>query len=118
VDNTVMLLSLGLAAGVFSALFGVGGGIIIVPGLVALGLTMHKAVGTSLAIIIPTAISGVYAHYVYGNIETKVLVLVAVGAVIGAQFGAAIAENLQDTLLKRLFGVFIILVGLKMALGK
>lgn len=117
-ENTSTLLILGLAAGVFSALFGVGGGIIIVPGLVALGLTMHKAVGTSLAIIIPTALSGVYAHYVYGNIEPKVMLAVAIGAIIGAQIGAYVAESLQDILLKRLFGVFIILVGLNMALGK
>ena len=117
-ENTAFLLGLGFIAGLFSALFGVGGGVIIVPGLVAIGLTMHKAVGTSLAIIIPTAISGVYAHYTYGNIESRVLVVVAVSAIIGAQLGAAVAESLQDAVLKRLFGVFIILLGLKMALGK
>ncbi|MCX6695624.1 MAG: sulfite exporter TauE/SafE family protein [Candidatus Altiarchaeota archaeon] len=109
---------MGVGAGILSAMFGVGGGLIIVPGLVALGLAMQSAVGTSLAIIIPTALSGVYTHYKYGNVDFRVMLVVALGAIIGAQIGAVIAERISADHLKKMFGVLIILVGLNMILGK
>jgi len=116
--STVLVLILGLVAGIFSALLGVGGGIILIPGMVfLLGMELHKAIGTSLAIIIPTALMGVYRHNLHGNIEWTSVLLIVVGSVVGAYIGAWGSNFLSPDTLRKIFVVFLLLTAFKMWRG-
>ncbi|MGQ4879607.1 sulfite exporter TauE/SafE family protein [Billgrantia sp. LNSP4103-1] len=118
-------LFLGTAAGTLAGLFGIGGGLIIVPSLVfAFGLqgvdaavTMHLAVGTSLATIVVTSASSAWAHYQRGSIQWAWLLSLLPGLVLGAMAGVFVAGALSGGLLGSLFGVFVMLVAIRMALG-
>ncbi|WP_346799039.1 sulfite exporter TauE/SafE family protein [Halomonas sp. Bachu 37] len=118
-------LGLGAAAGTMAGLFGVGGGLIIVPALVlAFGLqgvrdeiVMHVAVGTSLATIVVTGASSALGHYRRGSVYMPWFLALLPGLMLGAIAGVFVAGSLSGTLLGALFGVFVLLVALKMALG-
>ncbi len=113
------LLVLGLVAGAFSGLLGVGGGIILVPAMVVLlGFEPKLAVGTSLAIIIPTALSGALTHLSRGNVDLRAAGLIALGAIGGAYVGAAAASVLPGNVLQRIFAVVMVVVAIRMFLGK
>ena len=100
-------------------MLGVGGGIILVPMLVFLfNLEMHQAIGTSLVIIIPTVLVGAYAHHSMGNVNLGVAAVIIVGSVVGAWFGAHFAESIQTDHLKKIFGLVLLLVSLKMIFGR
>ncbi|MGI6224948.1 MAG: sulfite exporter TauE/SafE family protein [Peptococcales bacterium] len=116
--STVLVIGLGLAAGIFSALLGVGGGVILVPGMVfLLGIEMHKAIGTSLAIILPTALMGVYRHNLHGNIEWKSSLLIILGSIVGAYVGAWLSNYLSADTLRKIFVVFMLVTAFKMWRG-
>lgn len=109
------LVAIGLVAGTASGLLGIGGGVILVPALTLLvGLDVHKAVGISLATIIPTAISGTLKHYSAGNVDLKVVAFIIVGSVAGGYLGATLSQHLPSLVLRRIFGGFMILVALRM----
>lgn len=113
------ILGVGLIAGIVSSMFGVGGGIILVPMLIfLLDFDMHQAVGTSLVIIIPTALVGAYTHYRLENVNFVVALIVIAGAVIGAWMGAHIAEHTQSVYLEKAFGLLLLMVSIKMIVGK
>ena len=110
--------AVGLVAGICSGLFGIGGGIIIVPLLVYLAHTgQHKAVGTSLiALLLPVGALAVYEYYKAGKIMQQDIVfglLVAVGLFAGAWLGSRIGLNLSETVLRKSFAVFLVLVGVR-----
>lgn len=110
-----MTVVVGLIVGVFSALFGVGGGILMVPFMViVLGFDQHVAEGTSLLVIIPTAIVGAIAHGKRGYVDVRVAVMLALGGVSGAVLGALVGLELSDDLLRDLFALLIGVVGVKM----
>jgi uncharacterized protein len=111
---------LGVVAGVFSGLLGIGGGTIVVPGLVYFfGMTMHKAQGTILAAFLPpVALLAVLKYSQAGNVDWKAAMLVALGIFLGGYFGAALSLSLPETTVKRVFGVFLILVAAKLISGK
>src|SRR5919201_211731 len=94
---------LGVAAGVLAGIFGVGGGILFVPILVALGLSHHDATGTSLLAILPTVAAGTWRQSRYGNVRWKAALVVGLAAAAAAQGGVALAEALADRTLRRLF---------------
>lgn len=101
--------------GTLSGMLGVGGGIILVPVLILLmKIEPHRAIGISLAVIIPTAISGVTKHYRNGNVDLRIALLVAIGAIAGAYLGATVAGSLPGGTLKKIFGGFLIVMGLNM----
>ena len=104
---------LGVAAGVLAGLFGVGGGILFVPTLVALGLSQHDATGTSLLAIIPTAFIGTWRQARYGNVRWRGAAVIGIAAVISAQGGAAVAESLSGSTLRKLFAAFLVLVAVQ-----
>ena len=106
---------LGLTAGVLAGMFGVGGGILFVPTLVALGLDQHDAVGTSLLAIIPTALVGTWRQARYGNVRWKSGVVLGVAAVVAAQAGVVVAQELSDATLRRLFAGLLVLVAVQIA---
>lgn len=111
----IILIVTGLGAGFLSGLLGVGGGSILVPVLVyVLHTEMHIAVGTSLALIVPAAITGSLTHYRNGNIDLHLFALMAVGSIIGATLGANAAQVLPASVLRKLFAVLMIFTALRM----
>ena len=115
-QTIIILLLLGIAAGILSGLVGVGGGIIIVPALVLLlGFTQKQAQGTSLAILLlPVGIIAVAEYYKGGYINIKYALLMAVAFVVGSYFGSKFALTLPDEKLKKIFAVVLMLLSLKM----
>jgi uncharacterized membrane protein YfcA len=111
----VLAVVLGLAAGVLAGMFGVGGGILFVPTLVALGLSQHDATGTSLLAIIPTALVGTWRQARYGNVRWRGAAVIGIAAVVSAQGGAALAESLSGSVLRKLFAAFLVLVAAQIA---
>lgn len=106
---------IGLFAGAFSALLGVGGGLLMVPAMVyLLRVRQHRAHGTSLAVIIPAAIAGVYRYEQAGHVEWRLVIPLAAGGVLGALLGATAANALGAAALKRLFGLFVVATGVLM----
>ena len=111
---------LGVVAGVFSGLLGIGGGTIVVPGLVYLfGMTLHKAQGTILAaFLLPIALLAVMKYYHAGNVDIKAACFIAAGIFLGSYFGASISLGLSEVMLKKVFGVFLVVVAAQMIFGK
>lgn len=106
---------LGLAAGVLSALMGVGGGVIMVPAFVLLfGMDQHTAEGTSLLVIIPTALMGAVRHAKHAYTDWRLGLLIGAGGLVGGLAGAQLALALDAVLLQRLFAGFLVLTGLRM----
>ena len=106
----VLALVLGAVAGVLAGVFGVGGGILFVPTLVALGLSQHDATGTSLLAILPTVAAGAWRQQHYGNVRWRAVIVIGLAAAASAQGGVALAEALPDGALRRLFAVLLVLV--------
>ncbi len=112
------LAALGLVVGFASAALGVGGGIIMVPALVLLfHLDIKKAVGTSLAAIIPISAVGIAAHYAVnaGNMRFLIAAYLAAGAIIGVRGGAAAVRRINPVVLRRLFAALLLFAGLELA---
>ena len=93
----MLALVLGVAAGVLAGLFGVGGGILFVPALVALGLGQIEAQGTSLLAILPTVLAGTWNQRRYGNLRPRTAVVVGVSSILGVEVGARLATALPET---------------------
>lgn len=119
-------LLLGMFAGLMAGLFGIGGGLVVVPILMFLftdlglpkELIMLMAIATSLATIIPTGLSSTFAHHRFGAVLWQKVKRLAPGIFIGAVFGAAIANSISTDLLRYLFTGYLLYVGTQMALGK
>ncbi len=112
--NYLLVLLIGVAAGLLSGMFGIGGGIVIVPMLMyLLKCSPHEAVGTSLAaLLLPVGLLGAIQYYRNGYIIIPFAALIALGLFLGAYLGAKFSISLQDTMLERLFGALLIAVGL------
>jgi uncharacterized membrane protein YfcA len=109
---------LGLLVGVLSGLMGVGGGIFMVPGMVLLlGMAQQEAQGVSLAVIVPTALSGAFTHNQHGNVSTEVVPWLAIPSVLTALLGSFAAHLLPAAILRQLFGLLLLYVGGRMALS-
>ncbi|MGW7406548.1 TSUP family transporter [Streptomyces sp. NPDC054833] len=107
-------LAIGTAAGVLSGLVGIGGGVVIVPALVLLGLTAHEASGTSLAaLLMPVGRLGVFEYAHRHQIKIYYAIGPAVGLTLGAGVGAYVAGRLPDLVLQRVFGALLALLALK-----
>ena len=111
----VMALLVGAVAGVLSGLLGIGGGAVMVPAMTLLmGLSQHLAQGTSLLVIIPTAISGSITHFRMGNIQLESAAWLSAGGVVGAVAGASLALASPDAILRLLFGCYLAFTGARM----
>lgn len=110
-------LALGLFAGAMAAALGVGGGIIFVPALVIVaGFDQHLAQGTSLAIILPTAIVSTLVHARAGRVVWPIAIPIGIAGLIGALLGARAAIALDPELLRRLFGILLVVIAIRMLL--
>jgi uncharacterized protein len=114
--NYLILLAIGLLAGVFAGMFGIGGGLIIVPALLLiLKMQPLDAIGTSLAALIPpVGLLGAMEYYRNGSMNIRYAALIALGLFIGALFGAKIMIGLPPHLIKRLYAIFLLIIGFRM----
>jgi len=120
VSILILLLVIGIITGVVAGMFGIGGAIIMVPALVfIMGLGQHMAQGTSLAVMLPPI--GVIATLNYwkaGQVNLKFALILAAAFLIGSYFGSKYALNIPQNVLKKIFGVLLLLVAAKMLLSK
>lgn len=118
--NIVSYLLIGLVGGLAGGAFGIGGGTIMVPALVLLfGLTQHQAQGTTLAALLPPVfLFAVLRYHSAGNVKIQMAIWIAAGFVVGAFLGAHFIQGVPDAALKKAFGIFLILVGLKLVWGR
>ncbi len=116
----IILLCIGLFAGILSGLVGVGGGIIIVPALVYfLSISQHEAQGTSLAVLLlPVGIFAVLNYYKAGYVDVKTTLIIASTFVIGGFIGSKISIGLDQNMVKKIFGCLMLLIAIKMIFGK
>ena len=116
----VLYVVLGVVAGIFGGMFGIGGGAILIPALVFIfGLTQHQAQGTTLAILVPPiGLLAALRYYQSGNVKLSIAAFVCIGFFVGGLIGANIVHSFSDVLLKRMFGVFFLLVSLQMIFSK
>ncbi len=120
ISTLIILIIIGLAAGILSGFAGVGGGVIIIPALILfLGMSQFEAQGTSLAMMIPPiGIMAAINYYKDGYINWKYALVLALFFVIGGYFGSKLALSISQSMVKKIFAVFIILIGIKMFFGK
>ena len=114
--ESLTLVLIGIVAGVASGLFGIGGGLIIVPALILLlGMKQIQATGTSLAALIPpVGLLGAMEFYRSGNLNLRYSLLLAIGIFVGAWFGAKIAIGMSPVMLRKTYAVFLLVVGVRM----
>jgi len=113
---TWMVLLIGLVVGVFSGIVGIGGGILFIPALVYLmGMSQHKAQGTSLgALLLPVGLFAFLEYYRRGNADLRVALLLAAGFLVGGYFGAVGAQHIPDLWLRRIFALLLVAIGGRM----
>lgn len=112
-----VLAPLGLGVGFISGLLGIGGGVLMVPALMAVGLDIRAAVATSLLAILPTSVFGAATHFALGSLSLPHAALLAVGVVPGAQAGARLAAKVSRRGLARLLAAVLVYAGVRMWLG-
>lgn len=112
-QSFIVLILIGLGAGIGSGLFGIGGGVIIVPALVfLLGFSQHRATGTSLAVLLPpVGIAAVFEYYRNDNVDWKAGLIIAFSMLLGAWLGALVSNRLSGPVLRLLFSGFLIFLG-------
>lgn len=120
INELIILIAIGFIAGIVGGSLGLGGGIIIVPALVfILGFSQHHAQGTSLAVLLfPIGILAVVNYAKNGYVNYKFAVVLILAFVLGSYLGSAISVHLPEKILKKIFGVFILIISVKMIIGK
>jgi hypothetical protein len=110
-----LFLAIGLGAGLLSGLFGIGGGIIIVPALMLAGrMQPSTATGTSLgALLLPVGALGAWQYYKNGHLDVRASLLIALGIFVGAYVGAVAMQQLNPFMAKRVFALFLVLVAVR-----
>jgi uncharacterized membrane protein YfcA len=111
--HLITLLAIGLVAGVLSGIFGIGGGVLIVPALMyLLGYSQKMAIGTSLAILLPpVGIAAVFEYYTAGDVDVRAAIAIAIMLILGGWLGAKTANQINVQTLKLAFGVFMMGLG-------
>ena len=115
-ETILVLIIVGLAAGVLSGMVGVGGGIIIVPALVFfLGFSQHQAQGTSLGLLLlPVGILAVINYYNKGYIDIKVVIIMSVAFVLGGWLGSKLSLSLPQEMVKKIFAILLFYTAFRM----
>ena len=116
IQTILIIILVGIAAGILGGLVGVGGGIIIVPALVYfIGFSQKTAQGTSLGLImLPVGIFGVLQYYKQGHVDFKVVGMLAIGFLAGSYFGSRFALSLPQETVKKIFASLMIIIAVKM----
>jgi uncharacterized membrane protein YfcA len=115
-NEILILILIGLAAGALSGMFGIGGGIIIVPALVFfLGMTQHQAQGTSIGLmLLPIGFLAAWNYHKTGNLDIKAGLIVAAAFVLGGYLGSKLSLSINALTLKRIFGVLMLVIAIRM----
>ncbi len=116
----LILIIIGIITGVMAGMLGIGGAIIMIPALVfLLGISQQTAQGTSLAVMLPpVGIIAAYNYYKAGHVNIRFAIILAVFFLVGSYFGSKLALTLPQPVLKKIFGVLLLLVAAKMLLSK
>jgi uncharacterized protein len=116
---TVLFVLIGLAAGVLSGGFGIGGGGVIVPALIYLaGFTQHRATGTSLAVLLPPiGLAAMWEYYRHDNVNVRAAMVIALAVFVGGWLGAVVANRVSGPYLRLAFGIFVVMLGLSLMVG-
>ena len=120
ISMLLILIVIGIITGVMAGMLGIGGAIIMIPALVLfMGISQQTAQGTSLAVMLPPiGILAAYNYYKAGQVNIKFAIVLAVFFLVGSYFGSKMALTLPQPLLKKIFGVLLLLVAAKMLLSK
>jgi uncharacterized membrane protein YfcA len=112
----VTYVAIGVVAGILSGLFGIGGGMLIVPALIiVVHFPLKLALGTSLgALLLPGGILGAYTYHQHGNLDVRAALLLGLGLLVGAWGGARLAHVLPPTTLQRMFAVFLVVAAARL----
>lgn len=117
--SILLFVGIGLATGVVAGMFGIGGGLLLIPALVYLaGYTQHQATGISLAVLLPpVGLGAVLEYYRHGYVDLKVAVIIAVAVMVGGWFGAVLANQMSGPYLRLAFACFVVCMGLYLLYG-
>lgn len=120
INQLIILIIIGILAGIIAGTLGVGGGILIVPALVFIfGMTQHEAQGTSLAVLLPPiSLFAVFEYQKKGYINYKFVIILIVAFMLGSYLGGLIAVNVPAKTLKKVFGILMLIAGIKMFFDK
>jgi len=110
---------IGMAAGILSGVFGIGGGVVIVPALIYLaGFNQHRATGTSLAVLLPPiGFAAMWEYYRHQNVDIRAAMIIAAAVFVGGWLGAVVANRVSGPYLRLAFGVFVVALGLSLMVG-
>lgn len=117
--SILLFVGIGLATGVVAGMFGIGGGLLLIPALVYLaGYTQHQATGISLAVLLPpVGLGAVLEYYRHGYVDLQVAVIIAVAVMVGGWFGAVLANQVSGPYLRLAFACFVVCMGLYLLYG-
>lgn len=117
--STLLFIAIGLAAGLLSGVFGIGGGVVVVPALIYwAGFTQHRATGTSLAVLLPPiGLAAMVEYYRRGNVDVHAAAVIAVAVFVGGWLGALVASRVAGPYLRLMFGLFVSALGISLVLG-
>ena len=116
----ISYIILGIIAGILSGLLGIGGGLVLIPALVFIfGLTQLQAQGTTLALMVPPiGLLAAIRYYQSGNVKLGMASFICLGFFVGGHLGANLVQNLPETLIRKMFALFLLFVSLRMLLVK
>ena len=117
--SAVLFVVIGLAAGLLSGVFGIGGGVVIVPALIYwAGFSQHRATGTSLAVLLPPiGFAAMWEYYRHDNVNVRAAMIIAGAVFVGGWLGAVIANRVSGPYLRLAFGVFVVVLGMYLMVG-
>jgi uncharacterized protein len=118
-SNIAVLILVGAASGLASGVFGIGGGVLIVPGLIYLaGFSQHRATGTSLAVLLPpVGLAATVEYYRHGDVDVRAAMIIAALVFVGSWAGSVLAEKVSGPYLRLAFGVFTVALGISLMFG-
>ena len=118
-EGSVLFVIIGLVAGLLSGVFGIGGGVVIVPALIYLaGFTQHRATGTSLAVLLPPiGFAAMWEYYRHDNVNVRAAMIIAGAVFVGGWLGAVIANRVSGPYLRLAFGIFVVALGAYLMVG-
>lgn len=120
ITHLIILVIIGVLSGILAGVFGIGGAIIVIPALVfILGISQHEAQGTSLAFMLPpVGILATWNYWKAGQVNWKIALVLSLTFVVGAYFGSQLSINISDKMLRRMFGILMMAMAVKMIFSK
>jgi len=113
--RTIGIILVGLFAGIMCGQLGVGGGFIFIAGMIhILNMPIKKAAGTSLVVIIPTALTGIWQHAALGNVNWTVALIICIASICGVYFGTWLNKHLSASIIRKIFAVVLLLIAINM----